>query len=36
MFADDFAYGRWVTIGVIALIAILVLWFVKKFIRPDD
>jgi hypothetical protein len=36
MFAEGFAYGQWVTIGVIALIAVLVLWFVRKFIRHDD
>jgi hypothetical protein len=36
MFAEDFAYGRWVTIGVIALIAVIVLWVVRKFFRRDD
>jgi hypothetical protein len=36
MFAEGFNYGRLVTIFVIALIAAIVLWVVKKYFSSDD
>jgi hypothetical protein len=36
MFAEGFAYGQWVTIGVIALIAAIVWWVVNKYFRGED
>jgi hypothetical protein len=36
MFAEDFAYGRWAAIGVMVLIAVIVLWVVKKYFPGDD
>jgi hypothetical protein len=36
MFADGFDYGRWAAIGVIALIAVVVLWVVNKYFRGED
>ena len=36
MFADGFAYGPAVTIGVIALIVVIVWWVVKTFFPRDD
>jgi hypothetical protein len=36
MLAEGFPYGPLVTIGVIALIVIVVLWVVNKFFKRDD
>jgi hypothetical protein len=36
MFADGFAYGPLITIGVIALIVVMVWWVVTTFFPRDD
>jgi hypothetical protein len=36
MFAEGFAYGRLIGIGVIVLIIVLVTWAVKTFVANDD